>query len=103
MESADFISRLLDVIEHDVVPMTARGVAQGNKLFGVRNDDGELLPVCSDDSGIDIIASKRACAGPAVSIAGQDHNVFVHENLHQQVISNIEHNMNKLKKSNRSN
>lgn len=34
MDSADFISRLLDVIEQDVIPMTARGVAEGNKLFG---------------------------------------------------------------------
>jgi tRNA(Arg) A34 adenosine deaminase TadA len=34
VETVDFISRLLDVIEHDVVPMTASGVAQGNKLFG---------------------------------------------------------------------
>lgn len=34
MERVNFISRLLDVIEHDVVPMTASAVAQGNKLFG---------------------------------------------------------------------
>ena len=34
METADFVSRLLDVIEHDIIPMTARGVAEGNKLFG---------------------------------------------------------------------
>jgi len=34
VDSAEFISRLLDVIEHDIVPMTARGVAEGNKLFG---------------------------------------------------------------------
>jgi len=34
LETADFVSRLLDVIEHDMIPMTARGVAQGNKLFG---------------------------------------------------------------------
>lgn len=34
METADFISRLFDVIERDIVPMTARGVAEGNKLFG---------------------------------------------------------------------
>lgn len=31
---ADLVSRLLDVIEYDVIPMTARGVAEGNKLFG---------------------------------------------------------------------
>ena len=27
-------SRLLDVMEHDILPMTARGVAEGNKMFG---------------------------------------------------------------------
>src|SRR6201991_1043720 len=27
-------SRLLDVMEHDVLPMTERGVAAGNKVFG---------------------------------------------------------------------
>lgn len=31
---AAFVSRLLDVIEHDIVPMTAEGVTLGNKLFG---------------------------------------------------------------------
>lgn len=36
MTSADisFLSRLFDVIEHDIVPKTERGVAEGNKLFG---------------------------------------------------------------------
>lgn len=34
MEKAAFISRLLDVIEHDIIPKTAKGVAAGNKLFG---------------------------------------------------------------------
>ena len=34
MDTADLVSRLLDVIERDIVPMTARGVAQGNKFFG---------------------------------------------------------------------
>ena len=39
---ASFISRLFDVIEHDVAPKTAQGVAGGNKLFGaaiLRKDD----------------------------------------------------------------
>ena len=31
---ASFLNRLFDVIEHDVVPKTAAGVAHGNKLFG---------------------------------------------------------------------
>jgi len=46
METPDFISRLLDVIERDIVPMTARGVAQGNKLFGaaiLRKSDLSLV------------------------------------------------------------
>lgn len=34
MNDAAFIERLLDVIENDVVPMTAKGVMRGNKLFG---------------------------------------------------------------------
>lgn len=34
MDSATLISRLLDVIEHDIAPLTRQGVARGNKLFG---------------------------------------------------------------------
>lgn len=34
METAELISSLLDVIENDIVPVTTRGVARGNKLFG---------------------------------------------------------------------
>ena len=34
MSDAAFIDRLLDVIEYDIVPRTAAGVAAGNKLFG---------------------------------------------------------------------
>jgi len=34
LETAALISRLLDVIEKDIAPVTAHGVAQGNKLFG---------------------------------------------------------------------
>ena len=39
---AAFLTRLFDVIEHDIVPKTAEGVARGNKLFGaaiLRKDD----------------------------------------------------------------
>ncbi|MCO5070984.1 MAG: nucleoside deaminase [Rhizobiaceae bacterium] len=46
MIGTDFISRLFDVIEHDIVPMTARGVVKGNKLFGaaiLRKDDLSLV------------------------------------------------------------
>ena len=34
MTDAALIERLLDVMEHDIVPKTAAGVAAGNKLFG---------------------------------------------------------------------
>lgn len=34
MSDISLIDRLLDVIEHDIVPKTAEGVAHGNKLFG---------------------------------------------------------------------
>lgn len=39
-------SRLLDVIEHDVLPLTTRGVADGNKVFGaaiLRKSDLSLV------------------------------------------------------------
>jgi len=34
METAAFISRLLDVIENDIAPKTREGVRRGNKIFG---------------------------------------------------------------------
>jgi len=34
LSDASLIDRLLDVIEDDIVPRTARGVREGNKLFG---------------------------------------------------------------------
>lgn len=34
MDTADLVSRLLDVIETDIAPRTRAGVALGNKLFG---------------------------------------------------------------------
>lgn len=34
MSDVSLIDRLLDVIEHEIVPKTAAGVAHGNKLFG---------------------------------------------------------------------
>jgi tRNA(Arg) A34 adenosine deaminase TadA len=40
------IDRLLDVIEHDILPKTERGVAQGDKLFGaaiLRKHDRSLV------------------------------------------------------------
>lgn len=46
MTDAALLDRLLDVIERDVVPMTAAGVAKGNKLFGaaiLNKADGSLV------------------------------------------------------------
>ncbi len=46
MSDASLIGRLLDVIENDIVPKTAEGVARGNKLFGaaiLRKDDRSLV------------------------------------------------------------
>jgi Cytosine/adenosine deaminases len=34
LETADLVGRLLDVIEHDIAPVTHKGVQRGNKLFG---------------------------------------------------------------------
>ena len=46
MSDVSLIDRLLDVIEHDIVPRTAAGVAAGNKLFGaaiLRKQDRSLV------------------------------------------------------------
>lgn len=45
-------SRLLDVIEHDVLPLTERGVAAGNKVFGaalLRKSDLSLVIAGTND------------------------------------------------------
>ena len=46
MTDVSLIDRLFDVIEHDIVPLTAKGVARGNKLFGaaiLKKDDLSLV------------------------------------------------------------
>lgn len=46
MTDVSLIDRLLDVIEHDIVPKTEDGVADGNKLFGaaiLRKNDRSLV------------------------------------------------------------
>lgn len=46
MHTPDLISRLLDVIEDDLLPLTKRGVGGGNKLFGaaiLRKSDLSLV------------------------------------------------------------
>jgi tRNA(Arg) A34 adenosine deaminase TadA len=46
MPDATLIDRLFDVIEDDILPKTAQGVAEGNKIFGaaiLRKDDRLLV------------------------------------------------------------
>lgn len=46
MTDVSLIDRLLDVVEHHIVPKTVEGVARGNKLFGaaiLRKDDRSLV------------------------------------------------------------
>lgn len=43
---ADLLARLLDVVEHDIVPLTRDGVTSGNKIFGaavLRSFDRSLV------------------------------------------------------------
>jgi len=52
MNDSELCGRLLDVIEHDVIPLTRAGVAAGNKLFGaaiLRKSDLSL--VVADTNG----------------------------------------------------
>ena len=46
IKSAGFVTRLLDVIEQDIVPVTRAGVAGGSKIFGaaiLRKSDWSLV------------------------------------------------------------
>ncbi|MCY1668641.1 deaminase [Rhizobium sp. SL86] len=46
MSTKTIAARLLDVIEEDIIPLTARGVSQGNKVFGaaiLRKSDLSLV------------------------------------------------------------
>ncbi|KGF66885.1 cytidine deaminase [Hoeflea sp. BAL378] len=45
-ENAELAGRLLDVMEHDILPLTDKGVAEGNKVFGaalLRKSDLSLV------------------------------------------------------------
>ncbi|MDP2734176.1 MAG: nucleoside deaminase [Hoeflea sp.] len=45
-ENADLVRRLLTVMEHDILPLTEKGVAEGNKVFGgalLRKSDLSLV------------------------------------------------------------
>mgnify|MGYP001813114609 CR=1 FL=1 len=52
-----FIGRLLDVIEHEIVPLTRAGVEEGNKIFG-----GAVLR--KDDLGTVVAVTNRETANP---------------------------------------
>lgn len=52
-----FIGRLLDVIELEIVPLTARGVEEGNKIFG-----GAILR--KDDLGTVVAVTNRETTNP---------------------------------------
>jgi tRNA(Arg) A34 adenosine deaminase TadA len=46
VEKADFVRRLLDVMENDILPLTENGVRDGNKVFGgalLRKSDLSLV------------------------------------------------------------
>ncbi len=52
MSSDTLVNRLLDVIDHDILPLTERGVAAGNKVFGaaiLRKDDLSLVVAGTND------------------------------------------------------
>ena len=52
MDPERLVERLLDVIEQDIVPLTAAGVANGNKIFGaaiIRKEDFSLVVAASND------------------------------------------------------
>ncbi len=45
-EELNLLERLIDVIEQDIIPLTERGVAEGNKVFGaalLRKSDLSLV------------------------------------------------------------
>jgi hypothetical protein len=55
MNDSELCGRLLDVIEHDVIPLTRAGVAAGNKLFRaaiLRKSDLSLV-VADTNGGIE--------------------------------------------------
>ena len=63
MADISLIDRLLDVIEHDIVPKTAEGVAHGNKLFGA------AIPAFSSSSRTSIRIASQFPVRAAVSLS----------------------------------
>jgi tRNA(Arg) A34 adenosine deaminase TadA len=52
MDTPALLNRLLDVIEHDLVPLSQAGVASGNKIFGaaiLRKSDWSLVVAAVND------------------------------------------------------
>ena len=55
MDSRTIADRLLEVIDHDILPLTERGVAAGNKVFGaaiLRKDDLSLVIAGTNDETV---------------------------------------------------
>lgn len=54
MTDTSLVARLLDVIENDILPLTARGVAAGNKVFGAallsKSDLGVVIAGTNDET-----------------------------------------------------
>ena len=56
MSTHTLAGRLLDVIEHDILPLTERGVADGNKVFGaaiLRKSDLSLVIAIDTSASMD--------------------------------------------------
>ena len=54
--------RLLDVIDHDILPLTERGVAAGNKVFGaaiLRKSDLSLVVAGTNDETDNPLLARR--------------------------------------------
>jgi tRNA(Arg) A34 adenosine deaminase TadA len=54
MDAAALLNRLLDVVEHDLVPLTRAGVGGGNKIFGaaiLRKSDLSLVVAAVNNEG----------------------------------------------------
>ncbi|OAN37482.1 nucleoside deaminase [Mycolicibacterium iranicum] len=53
--AATFAARLLEVIDHDILPLTERGVAAGNKVFGAallaKSDLSVVIAGTNDETG----------------------------------------------------
>lgn len=85
-DSSTLVSRLLDVIEHDIQPLTRRGVGTGNKLFGAailkKSDLSLVLAETNNESENplwhgEIHAIKRFYEMPAATRPGPRDCIFL--------------------------